>query len=333
MTTTIRDIASHLGISPSTVSRGLNGRPGLSAEVRQEIVATAQRLGYRPSGIARALRSQATKTLGLIVPSILNPFFTDLAHAAEVASRAQGLSLVIGNSDEDPAIETEYLRVMMEQRVDGLLIAPSRDENAMLAELAGSGLPMVFLDRTLPGLGVPSVTVDAGAAIDALARHIAALGHRRAGIVRGPKGVAVARQRDERFVLAGQAAGLSFAPQHQIHGDFNAEGGAAAFARMVQDPPDAVFITNNLMTQGFLQAAAQAGVIIGRDIAVASFDDTPLFQLYNPPITAIVQPTRLMGITGVEMLIRRLRGQDVDSIQIQAEVALRSSCGERGVIL
>lgn len=322
---TIKDIALALGIAPSTVSRGLNGLPGLSEEVRQRIVETAARVGYRPSGIARALRSKTTRTIGLIVPSILNPFFTDLAYAVELAARAKGFSMIVGNSDEEPSHEIEYLRIMIERGVDGLLIAPSRDRNDMLAELHEAGTPMIFLDRNVPGLNVPTVDVDPEAAIRTLARRMASLGLRRIGIVRGPDGVAVARERTAWMVRAGKAEGLVFEPRHQFTGNFTMEGGKAAFTALIQDLPDAVFLTNNLMTQGFLLAASEAGNGIGREIAIATFDDIPLFQLYNPPITAIVQPTRLMGEMAVDMLLRRIAGKQVSSVRLMADVALRAS--------
>jgi LacI family transcriptional regulator len=325
---TIKDIALALGIAPSTVSRGLNGRAGLSEEVRQRILDTAARLGYRPSGIARALRSKTTRTIGLIVPSILNPFFTDLAYAVDVAARARGFSVIIGNSDEEPRHETEYLRIMIERGVDGLLIAPSRDHNAMLSELYEAGTPMVFLDRKMPALDVPTVAVDPSLALEMLASRMAALGFRRIGIVRGPEDVTVARERAALLTAAGTRVGLVFEPRDQIAGHFTVEGGMAAFAVLIQDPPDAIFLTNNLMAQGFLLAAAEAGVDVGRAVAIAAFDDVPLFRLYNPPITAIVQPTRLMGETAVDMLLRRIDGEIVASSRLVANVALRASLGE-----
>jgi LacI family transcriptional regulator len=325
---TIKDIALALGVSPSTVSRGLNDRPGLSKEVRNQVRDVAARVGYRPSGVARALRSNATRTLGLIVPSILNPFFTDLAHAAEVAARARGFSVVIGNSDEDPRYESEYLKLMMERRVDGLLIAPSRDHNRMIEEFLSTGAPVIFLDRSPPGLDVPTVDVDPAEALAALARHFAELGHRRVGILLGPEDVAVSRERAESFAAAGQRFGLTFEPRHQARGDFSVEGGAAAFSVLMKEPPDAIFITNNRMTEGFLLAAAKAGVRIGQDIAIASFDDVPLFQLYHPPITAIQQPTRAMGEIAVDLLLRRIAGEEVASVRLAAKVAFRASCGE-----
>lgn len=323
---TIKDIALALGIAPSTVSRGLNGQAGLSEEVRARIVDTAARLGYRPSGIARALRSKTTRTIGLIVPSILNPFFTDLAYAVDVAARARGFSVIIGNSDEEPRHETEYLRIMIERGVDGLLIAPSRDHNAMLSELYEAGTPMIFLDRTVPDLDVPTVGVDPSSAIETLAGRMASLGFRRIGIALGPEDVAVARERAALLIAAGERLGLVFEARHRIVGNFTVEGGRAAFAALRQDPPDALFFTNNLMAQGFLLAAAEAGVDVGR--AIAAFDDIPLFRLYNPPITAIVQPTRLMGETAVDMLLRRIDGQIVASVRLAANVALRASFRE-----
>lgn len=322
---TIKDIALALGISPSTVSRGLNGRAGLSPETRGEVRAAATRLGYRPSGVARALRTNATRTLGLIVPSILNPFFTELAHAAEVAARSRGFSVVIGNSDEDPAQESEYLQVMSERRVDGLLITPSRDSNPALLDFLASGAPAIVLDRALPGVDVPVVDVDASEAIAELAQHFAALGRQRVAVVLGPRDVAVSRERGDLFVRAGKAAGLVFERRDFVHGDFDVGGGAAAFALLMQDPPDAVFIANNRMAEGFLLAAAKAQVRIGRDIGMASFDDVPLFELYDPPITAIQQPTAAMGQIGVDLLLRRIAGEAIASVRLKAAVVVRAS--------
>jgi LacI family transcriptional regulator len=326
---TLRDVALALGISASTVSRALNDRPGLSLGVREQVRETARRLGYRPSGIARALRSNVTRTLGLVLPSLLNPFFTELAHAAELAARTKGFSLIIGNSDEDPDVETEYLRVMIERGVDGMLIAPSRDQNDELEQLHASGVRMVFLDRSIADLDVPTVEVDATKAIKELAAHFAAMGHRRIGVILGPQDVAIARRRAQEFIDAGKGVGLQFRSKDQVFGNFTASGGAAAFETLANDPPDAVFCTNNLMTQGFLLAATNAGATIGHDIAIASFDDLPLFELYNPSITAIVQPTRSIGTAAVDLLLRRMAGENVASIRFEAKLAYRSSCNRR----
>ncbi|HEX2728237.1 MAG TPA: LacI family DNA-binding transcriptional regulator, partial [Rubrobacteraceae bacterium] len=179
-------MAREAGVSVATVSRTFSGTQYVRPEVRERVVTAAEKLRYRPNALARSLRVEHTRTLGLVIPNVGNPFFTAMARAVEDAARGMGYSLMIGNTDEDPAKESEYLNVLMEKRVDGLIVSPARAISPPLEEIAQSGVPVVFLDRYVEGIEAPVVRADGQRAVDGLVEHLVDLGHERLAIISGP---------------------------------------------------------------------------------------------------------------------------------------------------
>lgn len=171
----IKDVAERAGVSVATVSRVLNGHSPV-AETRERVLAAVQELGYRPNNVARALRTARTGALGLIISDLTNPFFTELADAVEDEARSLGYSLVIGNAGERPAQQDDYIRTLLDRRIDGLLVSSAGTGSAMLREVVASGTPLVLLDRTVPGIDAPCVRADGRTALTELAAHLAALG-------------------------------------------------------------------------------------------------------------------------------------------------------------
>ncbi|MFF5262707.1 LacI family DNA-binding transcriptional regulator [Actinomadura viridis] len=326
----VKDVARHAGVSVATVSRVLNDSVPVLPGTRDRVLAAVAELGYRPNAVARSLRTDATRTIGLVIGDILNPFFTELARAVEDEARALGYSVVIGNADERPDRQDHYVGTLLERRVDGLLLCPTAEVTPLVRDMVRDGRPLVFLDRTLPGLDVPAVRVDGGAAIAELVRHLYALGHRRVAFITGPALLSTGRERTEAFTAAMRAHGLPVRPEYLEAGDFQAASGRAGAARLLDlpEPPDAIFVGDNLMALGALDEIRARGLRIPQDVALACYDDLPWFTHLDPPVTAVAQPVRELGRRAVRVLAGRMEGRAVSSVVLPARLVVRRSCGE-----
>lgn len=328
---TIRDAASAAGVSVATVSRVINGSGPVSATARERVERAVAELGYRPNALARSLRTESTGTIGLVVSSILNPFFTELARAAEDVAIARGFTMVLGNADEVAAKEERYIRELLEKRVDGLLLNPASADAPHIREIVDRGVPVVLIDRTVEGVEAPLVRADGAPAIRELVGHMAALGHRRLAIISGPVELRNGHERHAAFVSAAEEHGLAVAAHHERFGDFERESGAAAMTSLLtHDRPDAVFVANGRMALGALEAAKAAGLTVGEDIGLASYDDDPFFDLLTPPLTAIRQPTRELGRLAMTTLLDRIGSRDAPPslAPLTTQLIVRASLGE-----
>ncbi|MEV4160679.1 LacI family DNA-binding transcriptional regulator [Nonomuraea dietziae] len=328
----IKDVAAHAGVSVATVSRVLNDNPSVTEETRDRVYAAMKELRYVPNAVARSLRTEATRTLGLIIGDILNPFFTELARGVEDEARQAGYTVIIGNADERAEEQDHYVRTLVEQRVDGLLICPTAEVTPLVEELVRTGRPLVFLDRTISGLDVPSVRADGATAIAELVAHLKSRGHRRIAFASGPAMLSTGRERTEAFAAAMAEAGLDLRAEYMAAGDFREGSGRAITARLLDlpEPPEVIFFGDNLMTLGGLDEIRARGLSIPGDVAVASFDDVTWFVHVDPPITAIAQPTAEMGRTAVRLLLQGVAGRSGQSVVLPAELVVRRSCERKG---
>jgi LacI family transcriptional regulator len=328
----IKDVASRAGVSAATVSRVLNDHPAVRADTRLRVLAAVTELDYRPNTLARSLRTAQTRTIGLVVSDVLNPFFTELARAVEDEARALGYSVVIGNADEQPELQDHHIATLIDRRIDGLLLSPADGATPLLREaVRADAVPLVFVDRWIPGLDdVPVVRADGRAAIRDLVAHLHRLGRRRLAIIAGPAATTTGRERIEVFRSALAELGLTLPQEYIGQGDFQADSGrrcAAGFLGL-PEPPDAVFAADNLMALGALDEFRGRGLRVPGDVALAAFDDIPWFPHTDPPITAIAQPTRELGQAAVRALADRIDGRPASSVTLSARLEVRRSCGE-----
>jgi len=328
--TSIKDVASAAGVSVATVPRVLNDHPAVRPDTRSRVLSVVAELGYRPNGVARSLRTDQTRTLGLVISDVLNPFFTELARAVEDAARERGYSVIIGNADERAALQEHHVRTLLERRIDGLLVSPTEGGTAMIRDAADAGTPMVFVDRWVHGIDVPVVHADGTGAVHDLVAHLHALGHRRLAIIGGPSETTTGNERVVAFRSALQSYGLPLPDEYTGKGDFQTESGRRATAAFLDlpEPPDAVFATDNLMALGAMDELRRRGLRVPDDMALAAFDDIPWFLHTDPPITAIAQPTGELGHRAVQALINLVEGRAADSVTLTARLVTRRSCGE-----
>jgi LacI family transcriptional regulator len=330
MAVTVADVARHAGVSTASVSRALSGADGVSAAVRERVIAAAQALGYRPNTVARSLRTTRTQTVGLIIPDVVNPFFSELAWAIEEAAHQHGYSVILCNANEETDRQDGYIELMLARRVDGLLVTPVLEESPALNAAVRQGVPMVFVDRAVPSMEAPVVRADGRLAISKLVDHLVGLGHERIAVITGPRQTLTGRERLTAFRTAMRAHSLDLPRELVRFGNFQADSGRRAAAQLLDldEPPTAVFAVDNLMALGAWQEMRLQGLRIGSDIAVAGFDDPPWFQLLDPPLTTVSQPVGRIGVLAVEALVEVIGGGPAGFHLLDCELVIRASCGE-----
>ncbi|GAA4620731.1 LacI family DNA-binding transcriptional regulator [Actinoallomurus vinaceus] len=300
----IRDVAIHAGVSVGTVSNVLN-RPNLVAEAtRQRVQAAIGELGFVRNETARQLRQGQSHVLGVVVPSMANPYFSDVGRAAEAAMNAEGFDALWCTSDGSLTKEQRCLDFLEEQNVSGLLISPLDLGADRVAELHGRGLAVVLLDRT--AADVCSVAVDHRTGGALAARHLLGRRHRRLVFVTGPLSVGPVRERHDGAVRAARDAGLD---EHALttleQPEMTAADGRAAARRLLDlDPlPTGVFCGNDLLAIGLINELVRAGVKVPTEISVVGYDDIDLAATAVVPLTTVRQPREELGRTATELAL------------------------------
>ncbi|WP_164279875.1 LacI family DNA-binding transcriptional regulator [Stenotrophomonas indicatrix] len=302
MSISINDVARVAGVSKSTVSRVLGGGP-VSAGVRGRVEAAIRQTGYHPNLQARRLRARHTGIIGLIVADIRNPFFTALIRAVEEAAYREGLRVTLCNTDEDPEREALYLQLMHEERISGLIFAPTRTTVGRLERLV-LDYPAVLVDRAAPGGSIDSVVLDNPAAMAGLVEHLVERGYRRIGGLFGSTSTTAAERRDG-YLAAMRAHGLE--PDYREI-EPTAEAAISTVGQWLAGPsrPEALVASNSLLLMGALKAARSAGLAIPEALALAGFDNERWTELVEPGITVIEQPVEEMGRAAMSLLLERL---------------------------
>ncbi len=330
---TIKHVAEAAGVSTATVSRVLSGLAGVRAGVRDRVREVVRTLGYRPNRVARSLRVRTTRTIGVIIPDIENPFFTRVIRGIEEVLQEAEYSLLLADSNESPARERTNLATLQAEGVAGVILTAAEGQRADYRELLGPRLPMVAVSRVLPGFKVDTVTVGNAEGARMAVAHLIGLGHRRIGLISGPMGISTARDRQAGYEHALQEAGLPMVRDLIQYADFRQTGGHRAMEQLLQMrvPPSAVFVGSNLMTLGALQAIHERGFDIPGQIAIVGFDDMPWAISLQPPLTAVAQPAFEVGIAAARLLLERLREPDrpIRHIVLETLLVVRASCGSR----
>lgn len=307
---TIRDVARLAGVSPGTVSRVLNGSDRVTPETTERVRAAIERLNYSPSAVARGLRVRATRVWGVVLADIENPFFTSAVRAIQDVAWAAGYSVVLCNSDEDPDNERRAVELLVAQRVAGVIVALASETSRTLEPLFQAHTPVVAIDRRVPGAPVDTVLTDNREGARNATLHLVEGGYRRVACITGPRHLTTARDRLDGYLSALGMGGRAADPALVRHENFKEDGGYRATQELLalDVPPDAIFVANNLMTLGALEALDAAGLRVGEDIALVGFDDLPWSSLVRPRITTVAQPTYEIGRRAAELLVARVSG-------------------------
>jgi DNA-binding LacI/PurR family transcriptional regulator len=332
----ITDIAAAAGVSPSTVSRALQDHPRISHARRDALKALADQMGYRPSQVARSLVTGRTRTLGVVVTDITDPFVAEVLKGAESASREKGYTLLFATSGRDPGREIEAVQLLLDRQVDGMIVisgraGPRYSELRRPGEDGLVGWPLVLVNNEQTGAGIYSVRMDnRGGAREAVS-YLRKLGHRRIAFLAGPEQGRSSNERLQGYRQGIGVNGLGPSGEIVIAGAGLLEDGPRALAALMATPdrPSAVLCYNDLSAIGLLAAAARTGVRIPDDLSVVGYDNIPLSAYCIPPLTTVDQPTDQMGRTAVALCVAALAGERVENVVLEGRLIIRESTHTR----
>ncbi|MEF3402773.1 LacI family DNA-binding transcriptional regulator [Agromyces sp. CCNWLW203] len=332
MTVSVRDVAAAASVSVGTVSNVLNRPDKVAPATVARVTAAIEELGFVRNDAARQLRAGRSRSIGLVVLDVRNPFFTDVARGAEDRAAEEGMTILLGNSDENTDRERAYLDLFEEQRVAGVLISPLADDLPRLQRLRDRGTTVVLVDREVPDRSFSSVAVDDVVGGYLAVRHLIETGRRRIAFVGGPASIRQVADRCEgarRAVAESAGVTLEIVPTESLSvlaGRAAAEGirERAASAR-----PDAIFAANDLLAMGVLQALMmQGGIDVPGEIALIGYDDIDFASAAVVPLSSIRQPAALIGYTAVDLMLKEAGGEAVqERVVFQPELVVRESTG------
>ena len=329
-TSNLVEVARRAKVSISTVSRTINQTGKISQETQEHVRRVMLEMGYKPNRVARRLRAGGKcHLLGLIIPNIQNPFFADLARGVEDVAYRNNYAVLLCNYDEDADKEHFYLDVMQQESVDGIILPPVHEHDPAVRRVVERGMPVVCVDRALADFAIDKVEIDNHrGACDAIT-HLISRGHRRIGLISGPADSSTGRERLAGCREALLKAGITPASDLIRYGDYKQESGRSLALDLLSraERPSALFVSNNLMTIGALEAIHARQLRIPADVALVGFDDLPLASVFNPPLTVVRQPAYEAGRSAAELLFQRFEDpkRPTTSLKLLPELVVRGS--------
>jgi LacI family transcriptional regulator len=324
----ILQVAKRANVSTATVSRVLNGFPG----VREKTVARVRRaiaeMNYVPNPNARSLRAGRTRLFGLIVSDVNNPFFPELIDAFEALASAQGIEVIFTHTNYDPKRLHNCIRRMIERNVDAIAVMTSEVEEESLQQAVRAGVPVVLMNQRKLAEKYPNILVEYATGFREALDHLLALGHRDIGFIAGPQWLNSAQGRKEAFKAALRGHGLHVKNEWIATGDMRVEGGHAAMEKLLaQKPrPTAVLASNDLMAVGALQAAHAAKIRVPKELSIIGFDDIPIAAMVHPALSTIRHPRREVAARAFDSLRQILQGKEVAGAPpLQPHLVVRDS--------
>jgi LacI family transcriptional regulator len=327
---TMKEVAARAGVALSSVSRVLNDHPDVSDDMRSRVQRSISDLGYEPNLLASSLRRGASYTIGLIVTDIANPLFAEIVGGAERTLDAAGYAAVLTHSEGNPDRDEEMLRLLRWRQVDGLIVSIADETRAgTIQELNRFEGPCVLLDRSISKLSASAVVADHAAGMREATSHLLELKHRRIALLTGSRKLRPSRERLRAFREAYKKRRLK-PPEDLIRlGSYSPDFGEQVTSDLLDGDrsPTAIIAGGNQILAGVLRTLRKRNVKVGRDIALISCDDTPLSELYSPPITVVARDNRLQGQIAAELMLERLQGKDPGprKVVIPTELVLRES--------
>ncbi len=333
MTMTLKDLGRMAGVHPSTVARVLNDDPRqrVSEAVRVRILALAHEHGYQPNHLARSLRMKRSFVIGTVIPDIANPFFAILFRGIEDALAASGYSVIMANTDDEPAREQRSIEMLRGRQVDGLILATGRREDPTIAALMASRFPFVLVNRHTDPIPGNAVVPDDYAGATSAVEHLISLGHRRIAHISGSDEMSTGHTRCRGYADTIRRHRLPEDPELIVHGSFREAGGYQAMQRLLDlpQPPTAVFAVNDLAAVGAMRAIEEAGLQVPRDMSVVGFNDLSAAIGITRPLTTVRLPLHDMGRVAAERLLAQITSEveSPEPVMIPVELVVRQSTG------
>ncbi len=333
---TIKDIARMANVSHTTVSRALNDKSRIRNETKERILSIVRELNYQPNFIARSLVMRRTRTLGLVITTIANPFYTELSLGIESMARSLGYNIILSFTHSDLSIEKESIDMLRSKGVDGIIFSSAHMEDPNIVKLAEDEFPIVLVNRKtyhpLVKEKVDYVGVDNLLGGFMAVEHLIKLGHEKIGVIGGSSESSVGFERLEGGKKALETYGLKPMPQYFLEGNFLRESGYQGGIRFLSlsEPPSAIFATNDYMALGVYQACIEKGLKVPEDIAIMGFNDIEFTAMKGIELTTIGQKTYEMGAIAVKTLVERIERKKTEAtieIFLEPELVVRKTCG------
>jgi len=334
---TIYDIAKRAGVSVATVSRVLNGvdHP-VKEETRKKIIDAARELGYRPNKIAKSLAHRRTYTVALLIPSITNNFYTEIAEVIEEKLGERGYSTYLCNTQRMIEREMQYVDDLIARKVDGVIFSPTRvkpEDNLVnarnLEELIKNGIAVVAFGSHFTNVNQVYINTYEGA-LEAT-RYLLELGHRRIGFIDGLE-AGTRKSRRRGYINGLKMAGIQIDEDLIVSGNLEMDGGYQCVRKLMQlaDPPTAIIAVNNLMAIGALKGAKDMGISVPEELSIIGFDDSKLSEVVEPPLTVVKQPLKEIGDVAVGLLMEQIEGEGPPRMmELKTRLVIRSSCARK----
>jgi LacI family transcriptional regulator len=332
--TTLKDVAEDVGVHVSTVSRALNPqtRHFIRPEVADRIIEASERLNYRPNAAAYSLRTKKTRIVGVVIPDITNPVFPPIIRGIEDVLSERGYLAILVNSEPASPSHADVIDALQSRGVDGLIMASLESNDRTLRELVASGLPVVTVNRRAVDDDIPSVTNDEEEGIRLILEHLRGLGHRRVVNIAGPQSISTGKARLDAFTRHGRALGFEVGRDLVFYASAlnEAEGErCASLALEKASQFTAIVASNDRLAVGAISLLRQRGLACPGDISVTGFNDMPMVDRYEPPLTTIRVQQYEVGRLAAAMLLRRLEGAKVqpgeDHVVMPVELVVRAS--------
>lgn len=330
---TIREVANRAGVSVATVSRVVNDSGFVSDDLKERVRDAMASLHYQPSALARSLRRSETGNVGILLPQLDLPFFSALAYAVEKRLYRQTFRAFMCSSEEDVVKESAYIDMLIQQRVDGLILVPMGQSELNLRRVTESGIPLVLVDRDLEGIDISKVLADNRGGGYTATEHLLSLGHRRIGVICPPmhSHPIVMRLEGYRQALTDWGERPYQPTLISTVNVYGFEEGYEAALKLLQGPEQitAIFALTDVLALGAIKAAHTLGLSVPKDVSIVGFDDVPVASYSSPALTTIAQPISRMGETAVQLLLEQIQSDTLSNTEVilPTQLIVRQSTG------
>ncbi|MGV2620387.1 UNVERIFIED_CONTAM: substrate-binding domain-containing protein [Halobacillus marinus] len=330
MTVTIADVAKHADVSKSTVSQYLNKRYTYMGEkTKERIEASIQELGYQPNIVARSLKQKSTKTIGVIVANILHTFTTEVTRAIEDYCHGEDFHTIICNADDDPVKERHYIEMLRAKQVDGLIIFPTGNNLSLYRQMKDASYPVVFLDRTITDVHIPTVSLDNRKASKLAVDHLVEEGYERIAVITTSilEHISTRIDRIEGYKEAMSNHGIAVSEDYIVSAEPQGLTDQLEELLRLDTPPDALLAGNDLVLIEILKYAKRKNLVIPDELALIGIDDVSFAGFYSPAITTVAQPTFKMGKKAAELLLNQITKKEIreSDLRFQPTLMIRDS--------
>jgi LacI family transcriptional regulator len=324
---TIYDVAKRAKVSTYTVSSVLNRSAYVSPELTKRVMKAVQELDYTINDLARSLQTRKTRTIGMLIPDIANPFYAKVVRGVEDVLRSAGYSLILGSTYNDREEQARYIGVFRSKQIDGLLLFVAPGDDSEIRAVVEAKKAVVFVGRVPLDLKADSVSADNTRGTQLAVAHLLEKGHARIGLINGQEGLSSSAERVSGWKRALRRAGLSVPKEYIHHGDWTAVSGYSATLGMLDlpEPPSAIFTANFLMMTGVLKALKERKLKCPGDVEVMSSDDSEWLDVFEPSISTVAQPSYEMGTEAAELLLKRIKAPNrrFEQIVLTPQLMLR----------